>query len=85
MLLLAHISIDTLQTFFGEDVNSDYEHLILEDSQKVDLVIIMGTSLSVIIINLKLYVIIVHFLFLKGRTNVRIHLYVSYFKLKVNI
>ena len=78
MLLLAYITIDALQTFFGEDVNSDYEHLILEDSQKVDLVIIMGTSLSVSVINLNLYVIIVHFLFWKGRTNVRIHLYVSF-------
>ncbi|TIA89940.1 hypothetical protein E3P99_01842 [Wallemia hederae] len=34
-------------TFFGEDVHSDYEQRVLDDSQVADLIIVLGTSMSV--------------------------------------
>ncbi|EIM24061.1 DHS-like NAD/FAD-binding domain-containing protein [Wallemia mellicola CBS 633.66] len=34
-------------TFFGEDVHPDYEQNVLEDSQIVDLVLVLGTSMAV--------------------------------------
>lgn len=36
-----------LQTFFGEDVHSDYEQRVLDDSQATDLILVLGTSMSV--------------------------------------
>ncbi|TIC20729.1 DHS-like NAD/FAD-binding domain-containing protein [Wallemia mellicola] len=36
-----------LRTFFGEDVHPDYEQNVLEDSQIVDLVLVLGTSMAV--------------------------------------
>ncbi|EOR01228.1 NAD-dependent histone deacetylase SIR2 [Wallemia ichthyophaga EXF-994] len=34
-------------TFFGEDVHSDYEQRVLDDSQATDLILVLGTSMSV--------------------------------------